>query len=142
MSRKSRPAAICDCGSVNLRPRGWRQFASDGRQQAECRDCGKWFVLDAGVIVSGARNTDHEHHFALPDAAEEAAGLVRLFETGECDCEEIRALIRVSESEKRCLEFLADAGMLAAHNVQRMLQFREKVLEIFNRLAATKESAW
>lgn len=132
--RKSRPTAVCDCGSVNLRPKGWRAHGG-GRQQAECADCGKRFVLDVGLIVAGARNTDHEQHFALPSAAEEAAALVKLFESGDCDCEEIRALIRVSESERRCLEFLADAGMLGAHNVRRMLQFREQVLEIFEGLA-------
>jgi hypothetical protein len=136
--RKSRPVAICDCGSENLRPRGWRAHGG-GRQQAQCLDCGLRFVLDAGVILPiPARNTDHEVHFALPSAAEEAAGLIRLFESGQCDIEEIRVLIRVSESERRCLEFLADAGMLAAHNVRRMLQFRENVLEIFNGLVVNE----
>jgi hypothetical protein len=82
-----------------------------------------------------------EHEWR-PDPVDEAVALVKLFESGECDVEEIRTLIRVSEGERRCLEFLADAGMLAAHNVRRMLEFRENVLEIFNGLAATKENTW
>jgi len=133
--RKSRPSAVCDCGIVNLKPRGWRAHGG-GRQLAECADCGKRIVLDPGVIVPGARNT--EQQFALPDAAEEGEALVKLFESGQCDVAEIRELIAVSESEKRCLEFLSSAGMLASSNVHKMLEFREKVLELFNDLAATK----
>jgi hypothetical protein len=114
-------------------------MSGGGRQLAECMTCKKRIVLDPGVEIPGGRNSDREQHFALPSAAEEAAGLIRLFETGQCDVEEIRELIRVSEGERKCLEFLAERGMLAAHNVSKMLEFRARVLELFDGLAATKE---
>jgi hypothetical protein len=116
-------------------------MSGGGRQLAECIDCGKRIVLDPGVEIPGGRNSDREQHFALPSAAEEATALVKLFETGQCDVAEIRALISVSESERRCLEVLSDNGMLASTNVRKMLEFREKVLELFNGLAAQKDCA-
>ena len=131
--RKSRPTAVCDCGSERLRPRGWRAHGG-GRQQAQCEDCGKRFVLDAGVVIPGARNVDHETHWQLPDAAEEAAALVKLFETGESDVAEIRELIAVTPGERRCLELLAARGMLANNNIAVMLRFRHDVLRKFDNL--------
>ncbi len=133
---------VCACGSTDLRRAGWHE---DGRQHVRCNVCEKEFALPLGIVAATPEKLDsigRRIHFSAvaerdwrPDPVDEAVALIKLFESGECDCEEIRALIRVSESERRCLEFLADAGMLGAHNVRRMLQFREQVLEIFDGLA-------
>jgi hypothetical protein len=108
-----------------------------------CNLCNRNFPLIPGKIVEG-KQTDRigrrmapvttDHEFQLPSAAEEAAALVRLFESGNSDLEEIRDLIRVTDSERRCLEFLEEQGMLAAGNVARIIGFRERVLEEFNAL--------
>jgi len=73
-------------------------------------------------------------HFDGDDPAEEAAALIRLLENGQCDADEIRELIAISESERQCLQFLADQGMLASVNVEATVKFRDRVLEKFNNL--------
>jgi ribosomal protein L37AE/L43A len=70
----------------------------------------------------------------LPSPAEEAAALIRLYENGECDIAEIREVISVSQSQRRCLEALADMGMLARTNIEAMVRFRDRVMERFNSL--------
>jgi hypothetical protein len=133
--------SVCECGSTDLQRCGWH---FDGRQRARCNACHKEFNLPPGILAPG-KSTDtlgrrihysdgQEHEFQLPSAAEEAAALVQLFESGQCDIEEIRVLIRVTDDERRCLEFLACAGMLAATNVQKAMEFRDRVLEIFDGL--------
>jgi hypothetical protein len=129
--RRSRPKAICDCGSLNLRPRGWRAHGG-GRQLVECVDCRKRFVLDAGVTISGARNS--EPHFALPDASEEANALFIVAKSDHCDFEAMREVIGYTQNERECLQFLANQGVLAGRNVEEMLNFRDRVLEKFNSL--------
>jgi hypothetical protein len=102
-----------------------------GKRRWHCVDCDRSFIADDIAAVDRRKLA---HFDADGDPAEEAAALVKLFESGECDVEEIRELIRVSESERRCLEFLASAGMLASANVEAMVKFRADVLQQFNNL--------
>jgi hypothetical protein len=74
-----------------------------------------------------------EHQYQLPDPAEEAAELVKLFENGFSE-QEIRKLIGYSEGEKRCLQFLASQGLLASAHVANVLSFRDRVLAEFDKL--------
>jgi hypothetical protein len=142
-ARPGRPKvsrSACDCGATDFRPAGWFE---DGRQSVRCNQCGKEFALQPGRVVMG-KETDSlgrkieyscEHEWELPSAADEAAALLRLFESGLfCDADEIRNLIRVTDSQARCMEFLEAQGMLASGSAARVIEFRSQVLLQFEKL--------
>jgi hypothetical protein len=129
--RKSRPTATCDCGSVDLKSRGFR-MSGGGRQLAECMTCGKRIVLDPGVEIPGGRNADREQHWQLPDVSEEANALF-IAAKSEDDFEGMREIIGYTEAEKKCLELLSAQGVLA-NGYEALLRFRDDVLDKFNSL--------
>jgi len=120
------------CSGTDIQRKG---ILHCGTQRWFCTKCRRRFVSRRYRRATlDRRKISHFDTPETPDAAEEASALLRLFENGECGIDEIRELIRVSESEKRCLQFLADQGMLASTNIEYMIKFRNDVLEKFNSL--------
>jgi len=109
-----------------------RDKQPNGKRRWSCVDCNRRFIADDSAAFVDHRKVEH---FDPDDSVdEEAKALFKLYENDECDADEIRELIRVSEGERHCLEFLAQAGMLASANVEAMLSFRDRVLGKFNNL--------
>lgn len=130
----------CICGSTNVRRKGWE---IDGRQKVCCNYCRKTFALPLGEVAikracdSMGRpmqySSSSEHEWQLPDPAEEAHACFILAKS-ESSFEETRNLILVTGAEARQLDFLCRYGLFDPARVEAVLDFREKVLEIYDRL--------
>lgn len=79
---------------------------------------------------------DHRRvaHFDADDADEEAWSLFHSAKHVGANFQEMRETIGYTEAQRRCLQFLADQGLLASANVEAILKFRDRVLEKFNGL--------
>jgi len=72
--------------------------------------------------------------WAWPDPHSEAAALLQIADSNG-GREGMRTLIAVTPSQKRILERLAAQGQVSPLQVHRAIDFREQVLEHFDRLA-------
>jgi hypothetical protein len=140
---KKKIRTACDCGSTDLRRRGWY---FDGRQHVTCNHCGKQFALSGDVVPVrtardrlGRRNPNRarvqpqEWVWQWPDPQEEAAALLALaMQNG--DFEETRELITVSEMERQVLGLFVAIGIYRSSFVESALKFRSEVLLAFEQL--------
>ncbi len=134
----SRPACpFCD-GETVKRHELIRLASGEIARRWHCRPCNRRFVtLDPG---EGHWYRHEEEPISVDDAwevvddaAEEAAALFTVAKS-EDDFEGMRETIAYSENQKRCLQILCDAGMLASNYVQDVLSYRDRILERFNSL--------
>ncbi len=101
----------------------------DGKRCWECNDCHRSFVAeDSPALVDHRRIS----HFEEVTPEQEAKFLYHYAKRTD-SIERVREDIGYTESEKRCLQFLCDAGMLAS-GYEAMLRFRDDVLQKFNNL--------
>jgi hypothetical protein len=102
----------------------------DGKRCWECVDCRRSFVAEDSPALVDHRRISHFEEIS----AEEEARFFYHYALRTGTIEDLRRDIGYSESEKKCLEFLAANGMLANTNIAPMLKFRDDVLQKFNSL--------
>jgi hypothetical protein len=116
------------CQGVRVTRRG---VLPCGTQRWYCAACKRRFVSAAHRRATVDRR--FASHWEPDNPDEEARALFAMAkQTGAF--EDMREVIGYTESEKRCLEFLASAGMLADTNLEAMLKFRDDVLHKFDSL--------
>ncbi len=116
------------CGGHRIQRRDRQRT---GRRRWYCADCDRRFVADESAAFLDHRKAQH---FEEDDPQEEAEELFRSAKRVGANFQEMRETIGYTEAQRRCLQFLADQGLLASGNVEAMLSFRDRVLEKFNNL--------
>jgi len=89
--------------------------------------------VDISVTSNVVARVDAEH---LPPAQNEAAALLVLLEHGALTVEDVRLLIQVPADEEKTLRAFAEKNPLAGRLFLSVIEFRRRVLEEFDRLAA------
>jgi len=120
------------CGGHEVNRRGLIRLKTGGTTQRwRCRPCGRRFVSRGHrVAVLDRRKVSH---FDLITPRCEALFLFH-YAKRNGDFDAVRQLIAVGEREKTGLEFLIAGGALNRADVDAAVNFRGKVLELFDSL--------
>jgi hypothetical protein len=128
------------CQSSDVQRKGLIHLASGGTSQRwRCASCSRRFVSAAHRVAKVDRRT--LAHFDADDPVEEAKSLfewcsVKFGPMAGTNLWAMRGHIAVSKGDRECLELMISNGVLNRCEVERAIEFREKVLHEFDSLCA------